>query len=185
MQTGMSSRCFGIPQFTIQHGAYWQLPEHTGAIGSRGLLGAGTVLSDLRANGMITNTILASAMLYYANLAGGRNLSSDIFSPIGQLIGTDLRGKAVIESDIFIGFKPSADDIVYAMMDTPSGAIESSMTLRQALKVLLAVVAGKTEITDLGGGAATVKFRDVGDSKDVVTANMTGSERTSVALDKT
>lgn len=35
----------------------------------------------------------------------------------------------------------------------------------------------------MGGGAATVAFRDVADSKDRIVADMTGSERTTVTRD--
>lgn len=53
----------------------------------------------------------------------------------------------------------------------------------QAMQILTAVAAGKTTITDLGGGNAEVAFRDLQDTRDVVDADMTGSERTAVALD--
>lgn len=51
------------------------------------------------------------------------------------------------------------------------------------LQLLAAVSFGKTTITDLGGGAATVIFRDVADTKDSVTADMNGAERTTITLD--
>ena len=58
-----------------------------------------------------------------------------------------------------------------------------SVDEQDTLKLLEAVAVGKSIITDLGGGLATVKFRDKIDTKDVVTADMDGSERTSVTLD--
>lgn len=64
-------------------------------------------------------------------------------------------------------------------------AIEPNITMQETLRILLAVAAGKTTITDLGGGLATVVFRDTNDSKNRLTASMTGSERTTVTLDKT
>ena len=73
---------------------------------------------------------------------------------------------------------------MFALMDTNTGGIESSITLRQAIKVLLSVAAGKTSITDLGGGNATVVFRNVDDTKDVVTADMEASERKNVVVDR-
>ena len=95
-----------------------------------------------------------------------------------------LTGRALINALISIGSIPSADDVALSMMDTPAGAIEDTMTLRQALKVILAVVAGKTVIDNHGSGLATLTFRDVGDTKDVLVAEMTESERTTVTLDK-
>lgn len=68
---------------------------------------------------------------------------------------------------------------------TMSALVESGITVEEVLRILLAVAAGKTAITDLGGGLATVKFRDTNDTKDRLTASMTGSERTTVTLDPT
>jgi hypothetical protein len=64
----------------------------------------------------------------------------------------------------------------------PDG-IETGVTMQQALRIMLAVAAGKSLITDLGGGAAEVIFRDTPDTKARVTATMAGSERTAVTLD--
>lgn len=61
--------------------------------------------------------------------------------------------------------------------------IEGGYTAQDVLRLLLSVAVGKTSVVDLGGGAATVKFRDTGDTKDRVTATMDGSERGSVTLD--
>lgn len=69
-------------------------------------------------------------------------------------------------------------------LTVPDG-VESGVTMQQALRILLAVAAGKTDIIDLGGGLATVVFRDTNDTKNRLTANMTGSERTTVTLDAT
>jgi hypothetical protein len=74
------------------------------------------------------------------------------------------------------------DDVATAILDAP---IESGMTLRQAIRLLAAVNFGKTTIVDLGGGNATVTFRDVNDTKARVTASMTGSVRTTVTRDAT
>jgi len=63
--------------------------------------------------------------------------------------------------------------------------VEGTLSVQDALKISAAALAGKTSIVPLGGGNATVTFRNIEDTKDRITANMTGSERTSVALDKT
>jgi hypothetical protein len=63
--------------------------------------------------------------------------------------------------------------------------IESGYTAAQILRILAAVAAGKTNIIDLGGGAATVEIRDLGDTKNRVVAGMTDSERSTVTLDGT
>lgn len=68
---------------------------------------------------------------------------------------------------------------------TMTSLVEAGITVEETLRILLAVAAGKTAITDLGGGLATVVFRDSNDTKNRVNASMDGSERTSVTLDKT
>ena len=67
--------------------------------------------------------------------------------------------------------------------DTWETIIESGYTAGEILKVLAAFAAGKTSITSLGGGDATVIFRDLGDTTDRIEAGMTGSERTTITLD--
>lgn len=62
-------------------------------------------------------------------------------------------------------------------------SIETGYTLGDILKILSAVAAGKTTIVDLGGGNATVTFRNLGDSLDRLVADMTGSQRTSITTD--
>ena len=65
------------------------------------------------------------------------------------------------------------------------GRVEGSITLKQAIRLMLSILAGKTAITDLGDGNAVVRFRDVNDTKDRVAADMDGSQRTHVTLDTT
>lgn len=60
--------------------------------------------------------------------------------------------------------------------------IEGSLSAADILKLLLSIQAGETTITDLGGGNATVKFKDLSGAVDRVTASVSGSERTSVTL---
>jgi hypothetical protein len=66
-----------------------------------------------------------------------------------------------------------------------SKIVEGTLTLEQILRILVAVAVGKSEITDLGGGSATVVFRDTNDAKDRVTADMLNSERVTVTVDTT
>lgn len=73
-------------------------------------------------------------------------------------------------------------DIIEGVWDS---LIETGLTAEEILRLLISVAVGKTSITDLGDGLATVKFRDTNDSKDRVTASMTGSERTSIVIDET
>lgn len=60
--------------------------------------------------------------------------------------------------------------------------IESGYKAEDILRIIVAILAGKTTITDLGGGLATVKFRDLLDTKDRVESNLEKSTRTSVTI---
>jgi hypothetical protein len=84
----------------------------------------------------------------------------------------------------------AGDVLPYATLSPENMAIavwerilEAGYSAQECMRILTAVAAGKTDITDLGGGNATVVFRDLADTKDRVDADMTGSERTSVTLD--
>lgn len=80
-------------------------------------------------------------------------------------------------------FVPIKTETVGSAGDPWDTLIETGYTAKQIMRILAAIATGKTDINNLGGGNATVAFRDINDTKDRVTANMTGSERTSVTLD--
>lgn len=60
--------------------------------------------------------------------------------------------------------------------------IEGGYTAEQVMRMLAAVMAGKSTIVDNGNNTATVVFRDLNDTVDRVTATMEGSERVDVNL---
>ena len=64
-------------------------------------------------------------------------------------------------------------------------ALEGSLSAEDALRLMLAVLAGRTRITSTGEGQAQVAFRDTLDTKDRLTADMVESERVNVTLDPT
>lgn len=60
--------------------------------------------------------------------------------------------------------------------------VEGTLTMRQILRLLLAVLTGKSS----GGGTSTIIFRDNADSKARITATVdSGGNRTAVTLDGT
>lgn len=59
---------------------------------------------------------------------------------------------------------------------------EGTLTMEDMVKAMAAIMLGKTTITDLGNGLATVAFRDLADSLNRVVANMDESKRTSVTI---
>lgn len=71
----------------------------------------------------------------------------------------------------------SQDDVTGAVLEAP---IEGTLTLKQVLRLLLSVAAGKITVT----GPSTLSFRNMDDTKDRVTGTLDASgNRTAVTLD--
>ncbi len=76
---------------------------------------------------------------------------------------------------------PTAAENAAALMDLSNG-IETSITPRQAMRLMLAAMAGKVS----GAGTTTVVIRNVGDSKDRITATVDADgNRSAVTTDGT
>lgn len=73
---------------------------------------------------------------------------------------------------------PTANQNADALLDRAAG-VETSWTLRQAMRVVLAVLAGKSS----GHGTSTVVYRDMADSKDRVSATVSSGNRSAVTRD--
>jgi len=83
--------------------------------------------------------------------------------PDGRVLGDIHRQGRVVDADIV------GDEV-----------IEGSITLSQAVRLLMSVIMGKSS----GGGTNTIKFRDLLDSKDRITATVDSSgNRSDVVLD--
>lgn len=76
----------------------------------------------------------------------------------------------------------TASPQVYTVVDPWDSTLEGSYTAGEIMRILAAIAAGKTDIANLGNSQATVTFRDITDSSDIVSASMSGSERTSVNI---
>jgi hypothetical protein len=136
--------------------------------------------------GGASGTVLGNAALA-ASLAGAGALSATMLrmrymniaaAGAGALAGT-VAGAAALRCTISIGSRPTADDVAQAVLN--SFKVEGGMGVSDVLRVLLAVAAGKTDIS--GTGPTIVTFRNQADTKDRVRASMTGSERDSVTVD--
>lgn len=90
-------------------------------------------------------------------------------------------GLASANLDTQLDALPTANENADALLDRSSG-IETSITLRQALRLVLAASAGKLS----GAAGATVTIRNVGDSKDRIVATVDADgNRTAVTTDVT
>ncbi len=132
------------------------------------MVGIVQMAADLAGQGDVTSSLsLISNMI--ANMNGSGNIS-----------GALLLGVANLEADISPFTTLSPESLANAIMNK---TIEGSYTFEECMRLLTAVAAGKSTIVDLGGGLATVTFRDINDTQDRVVADMTDSERTNVTLD--
>jgi hypothetical protein len=67
----------------------------------------------------------------------------------------------------------SQDDVTGAVLES---LVEPGMTLKQALRIITAALAGKSTVD-----GDTITFRDVNDTADRITATVIASERTTVS----
>jgi hypothetical protein len=73
----------------------------------------------------------------------------------------------------------AANEVADAILDRTAG-VETGVTPRQGLRLMLAALAGKLS----GAATATVSIRDTGDSKDRIVATVDADgNRTAVTLD--
>jgi len=143
-------------------------------------------------SGTISSASLQAIAGLSAALTGGGDISAAALSLIVSL-ESDLTGGGTLEAALRGTADMSADIVVTGSGLTTANVgsavwttiIESGYTAAEVLRILAAVAAGQTTIVDLGGGAATVTFRDLGDTKDRVEATMASSERATVVLDET
>jgi hypothetical protein len=174
------------------------------------LAGSGTVsaanlqaflaaVANLTGSGEVTDADLEGFGAILAALAGEGTLDASVLTGIGELdaalvvTGTGLStanvGPAVWAA--LAAANNGAGTMGEKLNDAGSASnpwtevIESGYTAAEILRLLAAVAAGKTTIDDLGGGFATVTFRDLADTKDRMVADMAGSERTDVTKDVT
>ena len=131
----------------------------TGAVGSV----SGSVAS-------VTGNVVGSVGSVTGNVSGS----------VGSVVGAVGSVAGNVDGDVTgdVGGLAAAaiDDICDEEVDNDGSAI----SLRGALKLMLSTLTGKSS----GGGTATVTFRDLGDTKNRITATVTGTgNRTAVTRD--
>lgn len=137
------------------------LPEAT-----TNIIGVGYVNSDIT----IVFTVSASGDL----LASINGAAEILFTTACEIMGI-----AYGSGNADISARPTAADIAG---ETWAIRLDGAYTARDLMQVMAAILAGKTNITSLGGGNAEVSFRNISDTVDKVEATMTGSERTGITI---
>lgn len=124
------------------------------------------------AEGAATVTGSASVSVAAYGLTALRQAAANVTG--SSSVAADINGLGNMASTINVS-QLTSEDVNGAVLDA---LIEDGVTLKQALRLLMAIAAGKTSID-----GSTVTFRDINDTKDRAVGEMTGSERTDVTLD--
>lgn len=163
----------GIPYGHRAGEAYWP-PFEDGGLGAE-IAAAATLEAPIGATGA-----LAAPLAGAATVAAPADAGAQIFAGlVGQAaLAAGLGARGALAAQILVS-QLSQTDVEGAVLEAK---VDGTITLRQVLRLLAAVAAGKTTVTDNGDGTAEVLFRDLPDTKNRVQAAMTGSERTSVTL---
>lgn len=145
------------------------------------LSGSGTAAGPLTGLGDALAALTGSGTAAGSNATGTGALAADL-TVTGTGLSTANVGQAVWAA--LAASNNTTGTMGEKLNDAGSGSnpwtevIESGLTAAEIMRIILAVQAGKSDIT-----GSTVTFRDVGDTKNRVSATMTGSERTTVTLD--
>jgi len=149
------------------------------ASGIRSAVGLATANLDTQLDALPTNAELATALASsddatLAAIAALNNLSS-AEAQAAAAAALVAYGVATVSS------VPTADENATALLDLANG-VETSLTPRQALRLMVAAMAGKVS----GAGTFVVKIRNIGDTKDRITATVDADgNRTALTMDLT
>lgn len=150
------------------------------------LLGENNLTSDIDAKAYLGVNILSSNSLLLNNGAVVGSLSANITS-LSELSPESLASS--VWSALASKYNSSG-----TMGEKLNGAgsagnpwtevIDGNYTAAEVMRLLVSVASGKTTVVDNGDNTATVVFRDLSDTKDSITAQMAGSERTNVTINR-
>lgn len=162
MPVGYYDRALILP---LSYGGMAMFARGSSAV-SAGLRGDGTPSASLGGSGQMSGA-----------LTGLKN-SPCTMSGSGTMQAA-IKGRSRMSLTVQIGARPSAEDIAWAVLDT--SMVEAGLTVRQALKLMAAAMAGKIS----GAETSTVRIRSaVADDKERITAAVDGDgNRTAITVD--
>lgn len=140
-------------------------------------VGANSNLRDVRVPNQVSlNTANSAGLIVYESGTSGLTPEeSALLTSIGDRLPAALSG-GKMDSALSTSEREA---VANALLDLADG-IESNKTLRQGVRIMLAVLAGKSS----GFDAGTPKFRDTNDTKDRVDSVLDANgNRTAVTLD--
>lgn len=163
--------------------AYSGIPDGTRIDGTfvspldDGGLGADIFAASSLTAGVTGEAAIAAAIAGLATVAAAANrgvqISSTILGAATVTAAVNAIGNLLARIEVN---QVTQTDIESAVLQAQ---IEGGLTLRDVLRIILAVQVGKSDIA----AGPVVTFRDQADTKNRVTATMAGSERASVTLD--
>ncbi len=139
------------------------------------LTGTSTLSGSMSARIALSATLAGTSAL-----TSGLSLTVKMASIMNgtSTLTANLKGVARLEAEIFVNQSQATVQEIAA--GVWAEMLEGNVTAKQCMELLTAIAAGKTTIVDLGGGLATVTFRDINDTVNRVEAEMTNSQRTTV-----
>lgn len=181
----------------------WLLPVQPGGFIRATLSGISSFAATISSIANMTATLSG-----VGTLNPGINAAYNMYlTMIGEgNLTLDLKAKAWMWATLDAGARPSAFDIAQEIWQAQASqynsngtmgnkvnesgssgnpwtqVIEGSVSALEAIKIILSILTGKTIITKGTNGHATIKFRNIANTKDKVTAIMTDSERTDIQL---
>ena len=164
----------GTGTFTVSEQLVYEVTPNTTFTGNGTFVADLAVLEEMIASFFGEGSFTAASLVY--------EVISALFDAGSRPSARDIAWETWMLNLSLISDVNSAAYKLNNLGDPFTANIEGPLDARDAIRVLLAIAAGKTTIINNGGGLAQVKFRDTADSVDRVVADMTGSNRTNVTI---
>lgn len=176
----------GRPEVNTTHaaGTAWASGAITAGVIATDAIGAAELAADAVTeiqSGLATSAGLAglATAADLATVAGYLDTEIAAIKNKTDALPTDPADQSALEALINAISAPTANENADALLDRVDG-VETGFTLRQVLRLVAAVLAGKAS----GMGTTTAIFRDLGDTKDRVTATVDpDGNRSAIARD--
>ena len=164
----------GTGTFTVSEQLVYEVTPNTTFTGNGTFVADLAVLEEMIASFFGEGSFTAASLIY--------EVISALFDAGSRPSARDIAWETWMLNLSLISDVNSAAYKLNNLGDPFTANIEGPLDARDAIRVLLAIAAGKTTIINNGGGLAQVKFRDTTDSVDRVVADMNNSERTNLTI---
>lgn len=164
----------GTGTFTVSEQLVYEVTPNTTFTGNGTFVADLAVLEEMIASFFGEGSFTAASLIY--------EVISALFDAGSRPSARDIAWETWMLNLSLISDVNSAAYKLNNLGDPFTANIEGPLDARDAIRVLLAIAAGKTTIINNGGGLAQVKFRDTTDTIDRVVVDMNKSNRTNVII---